>query len=307
MRKLWVVILFPLLLSCRPLPSLLVLLDPYTAELLAAEGLDAAALRRELRAAYRVRVQVLDPLAEAAAEAERLARASEAGWVFLSPLLPLDAEALASSLPEVRFLREQPLPPRAPNLRRLRFQREEAWRAAGTIAARMLIRPSLRAVLGGDQARGAPKAGLLQAVPTLQGGLEVEAFRQGFLAEAGPELLVERTIGSLTDTGQARRLLESMREEGVAVFMLKTYALSGFCLEFLRAEGGVAFLEGSAGRGAFPDQAALWLEEDLLGALRNLGSTVAGEPVLGPVRLRPGAALRSSPARAELGFPEMFE
>ncbi|OHD74264.1 MAG: hypothetical protein A2V99_18020 [Spirochaetes bacterium RBG_16_67_19] len=304
MRKLWMLILFPLLLSCRPLPSLLVLLDPYTAELLAAEGLDAAALRRELRAAFRVRVQVVDPLAEAAVEAERLARASGAGWVFLAPLLPLDAEALAASLPEVRFLREQPLSPRAPNLRRLRFQREEAWRAAGTIAARMLTQPSL---LGGDQARGAPKAGLLQAVPTLQGSLEADAFRQGFLSEAGPELLVERTIGSLTDTGQARRLLERMQEEGVAVFMLKTYALSGFCLEFLRAEGGMAILEDGAGRGAFPDQVALWLEEDLAGALRNLGSTPDGEPVLGPVRLRSGAVLRSSPARAELGFPEMFE
>jgi hypothetical protein len=299
MRKLWIVILFPLLLSCRPLPSLLVLLDPYTAELLAAEGLDAAALRRELRDAYRVRVRVLDPLAEAAAEAERLCRASGAGWVFLAPLLPLDAEALASSLPGVRFLREQSLPPLAPNLRRLRYQREEAWRAAGTIAARVLTRPSLRAVLGADQARGAPKAGLLQAVPTLQGGLEAEAFRQGFLSEAGPELLVERTVGSLTDTGQARRILERMREEGVAVFMLKTYALSGFCLEYLRTEGGMAFLEGGAGRAAFPDQVALWLEEDLVGALRNLSSTPEGEPVPGPVRLRPGAALRS--------FPEMFE
>jgi hypothetical protein len=304
MRKLWLLILVSPLLSCRPLPSLLVLLDPYTAELLAADGLDAAALRRQLRAAYRVRVQVLDPLAEVSAEAQRLARASGAGWVFLAPLLPLDAEALAASLPEVRFLREQTPSPRAPNLRRLRYQREEAWRAAGTIAARMLIRPAL---LGQDQAGGAPKAGLLQAVPTLQGGLEAEAFRQGFLAEAGPGLLVERTIGSLTDTGQARRLLERMREEGVAVFMLKTYALSGFCLEFLRAEGGMAILDSGAGRGAFPEQAALWLEEDLAGALRNLGSTPDGEPVLGPVRLRAGAALRAWPDRAELGFPELFE
>jgi hypothetical protein len=156
MRKLWMLILFPLLLSCRPLPSLLVLLDPYTAELLAAEGLDAAALRRELRAAFRVRVQVVDPLAEAALEAERLARASGAGWVFLAPLLPLDAEALAASLPEVRFLREQPQSPRAPNLRRLRFQREEAWRAAGTIAARMLTQPSLLGELRGGPGRGAP-------------------------------------------------------------------------------------------------------------------------------------------------------
>jgi hypothetical protein len=148
---------------------------------------------------------------------------------------------------------------------------------------------------------------LLQAVSTLQGALEADAFREGFLAEGGADLLVERTIGSLSDTGQARRAMEQMREDGVALFMLKTYTLSGYCLEFLRAEGGVAFLEEGAGRRAFPGQVVLWLEEDLVGALRSLASTPQGEPVTGPVRLHAGAALRSSPARSEPGFPELAE
>jgi hypothetical protein len=148
---------------------------------------------------------------------------------------------------------------------------------------------------------------VLQAVSTPQGARDAEAFREGFLREAGPDLLVERTIGSLSDTGQARRAMEQMREDGVALFMLKTYTLSGYCLEFLRAEGGVAFLEEGAGRRAFPGQVVLWLEEDLVGALRSLASTPQGEPVTGPVRLHAGAALRSSPARSEPGFPELAE
>jgi hypothetical protein len=314
MRKLFFAILFPLLFACRPLPSLLLLLDPYSAQLLAAEGLDEAALRRELRSDFRVRVQTLSVQEEAgaaaaalAAEAERLVRASSPSWVFLGPLLPLDAEALAARLPDVRFLSEQAGTPGASNLYRLRFRRVEGFRDAGTVAARLLTRPPLRAVLGERAARGAPKAGLLQAVPTPQGTLEAEAFREGFLAEAPAELLVERTIGSLTDTGQARRALEKMREDGVSFFALKTYALSGFCLEFLRSEGGVAFLEEGAGRRAYPEQVVLWLEEDLVGALRSLSSTPAGQQVAGPVRLHAGAALRSAQVRSELGLPGLAE
>ena len=306
MRKLVLLLLFPLLLSCRPLPLLLVLLDPYYQELLAADGDNAASLRDAL--SFRVRVETLGPRAEASVEAERLIRAGAPEWVFLSPLLPVDADALAARLPGVRFLREQPGPPRAPNLQRLRFARVEAFRDAGSIAARLLTRPSLQPVLG-DRVGHPPKAGLLQAAPTPQGALEAEAFRAAFVVEAGPGLLVERTLGSLSDTSLARRALEQMREEGVAVFVLKTYALSSFCLEFLRTEGGVAVLEQSAGSRAFPAQVVLWFEEDLAGALRNLAATGAGESVTGPVRLVPGAALRSLPeqARTELGFPELFE
>jgi len=305
MRKLVVLSLFPLLLSCRPLPSLLLLLDPYSMELSAAQGRDARSLRRALADDFRVLVQPLAPTAEAGIEAERLVRAAHPDWVFLSPLLPLDAEALAASLPDVLFVREQAGVPRAPNLRRLRFRREEAFRAAGTIAARLLTRPSLRPALG-EGAVGDPKAGLLQAVPTSQGALDAQAFRQGFLAEAGPELLVERTVGSLTDTGQARRAVEQMRAEGVALFVLKTYGLSGFCLEILRSGGGVAFLEEGAGNRAFPAQALLWFEDDLPGALRNLLAAPEGGAVPGPVLLRAGAPLLSLPARDELGFPELF-
>jgi hypothetical protein len=314
MRKLFLAILFPLLFACRPLPSLLLLLDPYSAQLLAAEGLDEAALRRELRSDFRVRVQTLSVQEEAgaaaaalAAEAERLVRASSPSWVFLGPLLPLDADALAARLPDVRFLSEQAGTPGASNLYRLRFRRVEGFREAGTVAARLLTSPSLRPVLGERTARGAPKAGLLQAVPTPQGALEAEAFREGFLAEAPADLLVDRTIGSLTDTGQARRALEQMRQEGVAFFALKTYTLSGFCLEFLRSEGGVAFLEEGAGRRAYPEQVVLWLEEDLVGALRSLSSAPAGQLVAGPVRLHAGAALRPAKVRSELGLPGLAE
>jgi hypothetical protein len=115
-------------------------------------------------------------------------------------------------------------------------------------------------------------------------------------------LLVERTIGSQSDTGQARRVLEGMRQDGVALFMLKTYSLSGFCLELLRGEGGTAILEQAAGSRAYPEQVVFWMEEDLVGALRGLAALPEGQQATGPVHLRPGAALRS-----ETEFTELVE
>ena len=306
MRKLIVLFLFVSLASCHAAPSLLLLLDPYYAELLGAEGRGEGQLRRSLRGSFAVRTEVLDPRADFAAEAERRVRALRPGWVFLSPLLPFDAEALAARFPEVRFLGEQVSTPSAPNLTRLSFRREQAFRNAGTVVARLLTRPALQPVLGG-RAAGQPKAGLLLAAPTPQAQRDAEAFRQAFAAEAGPGLLVERTLASLADTSQARRALQEMREEGAAVFLLKTYSLTGFCLETLRSEGGLAVLEEGAGTAAFAGQVLLWFEEDLVGALRGLASEGKAPVLEARVRLVAGPLLSSAPVRAELGFPEMFE
>jgi hypothetical protein len=69
----------------------------------------------------------------------------------------------------------------------------------------------------------------------------------------------------------------------------------------------VAFLEEGAGRQAFPEQVVLWMEEDLVGALRGLPSTPEGQPASGLVRLHAGPALRSPAMRSELGFPGLAE
>ena len=306
MRKLIVLLLLVSLASCRAAPSLLLLLDPYYAELLGTKGRSAGALERSLRGTFLVRTEVLDLKANPAAEAEGLVRALRPGLAFISPLLPFDAEALAARFPEVRFLKEQERPPSVPNLTRLSFQREQAFRNAGTLVARVLTRPSLRPVLGSSTA-AQPKAGLLLAGPTPMAEREVAAFRLAFEAEAGPGLLVERSLASLADTAQARRALQEMREEGAAVFLLKTYGLTVFCLETLRAEGGLAVLEEGAGAAAFAPQVLMWFEEDLTGALRSLASAGKAPELEGRVRLVAGLPLKEASARAELGFPELFE
>lgn len=280
-------LLSSLLASCRPLPSLLVLQDPFSAELEAARG--PGRLESELRGSWRVNVQVLDPQRDPGQAAVRLVGSRKPDWVFLSPLLPLDAEALAAAFPGARFLREQDDPPKAENLHRLRFRREEAFLAAGTVVARLL--PALPAP-GGRTA----KAGFVLAVPQRRAEQQEAAFRTGFTAQADPALLVERVIGSPADTARARQVLEQMTAEGVVVFILKAYALTGFCLEYLRAQGGYAVLEETAGRIAYPEQIILYLEEDLVGTLANLSSPA--QVVEGPVRLAPGPAWQAIPEQA---------
>jgi hypothetical protein len=290
-------------LSCRAKPSLLVLLDPYSRVLLESRGLGPAAIHRGLGGRFRLQVLVLDPVKSPLTAAERLLAGSRSGWVYLSPLLPLDSHALASSFPAARIVQEGVGPGPEPNLVQMVFEREEAFRRAGRAAARILalqaLQPILAAGLGGAASL---KAAVVLAQPPMQARRQAQAFRDGFSEAADRSLLLEQDLGSLSDTARARRILESLREQGACIFLLQTYGLTGFCLEYLRSQGGLAVLEEPAAGAAYEEQVVLSLQEDLVSALSLLGETPDQTVIRGPVRLvwgKPVLALTPE-ARAEL-------
>jgi hypothetical protein len=272
--------------SCRAKPSLLVLLDPYSIVLLENRGLGPDAIRRGLGGRFRTQVLVLDPVKSPLQTVERLLASRRSGWVYLSPLLPLDTHALASRFTAVRIVQESAGPGPEPNLIRLDFEREEAFRRAGRAVARMLTMEALQPILATGQG-GAPsrKAAVVLAQPPMQARRQAEAFRAGFSAVADPALLLEQDLGTLSDTARARRILESLREQGAGVFLLQTYGLTGFCLEYLRSQGGLAVLEEAVGGAAYDEQVVLSLQEDFLAALGLLGGTPDQTVIRGPVRL----------------------
>jgi hypothetical protein len=145
-----------------------------------------------------------------------------------------------------------------------------------------------------------PRVGILTAVRSEAIQRESAAFVEGFSRFGSPERVEIRDIGNLTDRVRARRLLEEMKEEEVAIVFLKTYVLSGFCLDYLAKESGVAIVEGPVSDRAYGDTVLLMLVDDFVGALQQMADIVdQGSEGLGirhlsaPVDLRWGGAYRS--------------
>jgi hypothetical protein len=289
--------------SCHAKPSLLVLLDPYSRVLLDSRGFGPGAIRRGLGGRFRIQVLILDPVKSPLPIVERLLAARRSGWVYLSPLLPVDAHALASGFPAVRIVQEGDGPGPEPNLVQMVFEREEAFRRAGRAVARMLTLQALQPILAAGRGGAAsPKAAVVLAQPPTQARRQAQAFRAGFSEVADRSLLLEQDLGTLSDMARARRVLESLHEQGACIFLLQTYALTGFCLEYLRLQGGLAVLEEPAAGASYEEQVVLSLQEDFVSALGRLGGSPDQTVIRGPVRLvwgKPALALTPE-ARAAL-------
>lgn len=254
-------------LSCSSsVPRFLLFLDPYSAEL--QPGL-ATELEPEFRAA-----EVVRPLGE---DAERELRAllvsRRPAVVLVSPLFDLDLDRLAAEFPGSRFVRAESAPgapaAAAAEWLHLQFDYLEAMREAGRLAARLAENPALSDRLGGNTA-GRTGVGILvsEVTPRLQE--RIAAFRAGFAEVRGSDQLLYRQVDSANDRVKARRLLEEMREEGAGVFLLLTYSLTGFCLEYLGKQGALAVAQGPAAAAAYPEVVAAYFEEDTAAALREL-------------------------------------
>ena len=110
---------------------------------------------------------------------------------------------------------------------------------------------------------------------------------------------------------KARRLLDTMLEQEVAIIVLKTYVLSGFCLDYMSKEGGLAVVDEPIADRTYGDTVLLMLEDDFLGALEGMFDYInqdlhsQAEPVVSvPVHLRWSEAYRSLAARYGEGVGE---
>jgi hypothetical protein len=128
---------------------------------------------------------------------------------------------------------------------------------------------------------------------------------------ADPQRISIKEVGNLTDRVKARRLLDGMRDEAVAIVLLKTYVLSGFCLEYLAKEGGVAVVQGPISDQAYGDTVLLVFVDDFIGAMRQMAETMDREAPAGtlervnaPVRLQWNEAYRPAVNRVVEGVDQ---
>ena len=295
--------------ACSPAVRFLLYIDPYVIEVLEGQGIAASEIRQSLSKDLNVRVEASALLVE---ETEALRRFDELiertnpDWVYLSPAHPFDPGAVIPRYPDVRFFREgnagEGFAGENPgNQIALVYDRERAnYEAGGAIALLLGDTEFLEQIGAAGPVAGSPRVGILAAVLTEPVKREIAAFEEGFSQLADPKAISVKEIGNLTDRVKARRLLEGMREETVAIVLLKTYVLSGFCLDYLSKEGGVAVVEGPISDQAYGETVLLMLVDDFLGSLEQMAQYIDQESPAGtdglvsaPVQLRWNQAYRS--------------
>jgi len=307
-----------LLGGCRRAPLLLLYFDPYSFELAKSRGIEGWNLEGLLPEGSRIRIEV--PSAESTGDTAAEQRLEELAeiverrnprWVYLSSAHPFAADSLASRFPDILFLTEGLSTGGPENQLCLVYKRKEAFHEAGVAVGRLIDEPHFRDTIGslaGDPRK--PRVGILVARSNERIEAQIEAFENGFTDVADPARIERRDIGSLDDRVKARRLLEKMKEEGVDVFLLKTYTLSGFCLDFLQKEGGLAIVDDQQAISAYEDTVLLAMEDDLLGALQNVFDYTnlhpesrlgGGREVEAPVVLQWGKAFSSVVAEIKPG------
>jgi hypothetical protein len=295
--------------ACSPAGGLLLYIDPYEFEVLSGQGIDPAVIKQSLPKTRNVRVEAAPQLTEkgqALQIFEELIERSKPDWVFLSSAHPFDPAEVIPLYPDIRFFRvgnsgESPVGMAPTNQVILVYEREQANYEAGRAIAALLGNEDFLKRIG-FAAPGAekPRVGILSAVNTEMIQRQSAAFVEGFSELADPKRIELSEIGNLTDRVKARHLLDAMREEAVAVVVLKTYVLSGFCLEYLSKETGVAVVEGPIPEQAYGETVLLALVDDFTGALERMAATMDRSPAAGtmgrvgvPVLLQWGESYRA--------------
>jgi hypothetical protein len=290
--------------ACSSTGGLLLYFDPYEFEVLAGRGIDAEAIRQALPKSHRVRIEVSPAQLEAQEAERRFAEVIERTtprWIYVSAAHPFDPQEIASRYPGIRFFVVGSGGAGTSNRINVVYDREPAHYEAGMAIAGLLGNAEFLERIGASGAGAAePRVGILTAVGSATIDGEIDAFVEGFAQLADPGRIEVREIGNLTDRVKARRFLDGMREREVAIVYLKTYVLSGFCLDYLSKGSGIAMVDGPISEQAYGNTVLLMLVDDFLGALAVVGESVeqdapggTPEPVIAPVQLRWAQAYRS--------------
>jgi len=172
--------------------------------------------------------------------------------VFTS--IPVDARQYAIGNSGILFASYgQSSGDRPPNLLLIAPGRAESFREAGR---------RLGLIIAGLPEPEPAAVGILDVSPTSTAEAEIAAFREGVASASSGSTLLYRETRSVTDRTAALRALRELRADGARFYLLKTYALTGACLDELVNEGGQAVVEDCGEPGACGSAAVLSVETD---------------------------------------------
>jgi DNA-binding LacI/PurR family transcriptional regulator len=210
---------------------------------------------------------------------EALSRRRAAAAV-LAPPASLDARDYAARYPEVMFVLvgSPPVDDGIANTVQLAFDRTEAFREAGSLAAS--VGPV--AVLLAD---GRPER-------------ETAAFTEGVLAVSGAAPPVTRVVGTSPNAEALRAIVGQLRDAGIAVFLYRPTSAGAILLDALASSGGCAVVEDWAAARPRPAQVLASIEEDLPAGIGSCLARGAPPVVNGPVHVVRGGAPAATAAKA---------
>jgi hypothetical protein len=304
MRVAFIIFLILFSLSaCTSGSRFLLYFDPYSADLLSGRGIEEGQIKGMFPQDINVKLKIAESestedqaLQVFIAVAERF----QPDYVYLTPAHPFTPTKIAAGFPDTQVFRDNHSGAVPGNQILLVYDREQANHEAGAIVAQLLRDPGfLDRLEGGTRTRQIPQVGILVAVSNDKLEREIARFTEGFSRFGDSARILRKDIGNITDRVKARRLLDAMKEQEVAIIVLKTYVLSGFCLDYMRKEGGLAVVDEPIADQAYGDTVLLMLEDDFLGALEGMIEYInrdlqsKAEPVVSaPVQLRWGEPYR---------------
>ncbi len=301
--------------ACTSGSRILLYFDPYSADMLSGRGIEDRQIRQMFPQDIKIKIEIAESEStedQALQDFITVAERFQPDYVYLSPAHPFTPAQTAAGFPGAQVIREEYVGAISGSQIRLVYEREQANYEAGAIVAQLLRDPDfLDRFGGGDRTRRAPQVGILVALSNDKVEREVARFEEGFSRFGDPTHIKRKDVGNITDRVKARRLLDGMKEQEVAIVVLKTYVLSGFCLDYMSKEGGLAVVDEPIADQAYGDTVLLMLEDDFLGALAAMIEYIhrdlqtEAEPVVSaPVHLRWGEAYRPLAAKFIAGVDE---
>jgi len=298
-RKIPFILLIFLLISCRPAGIFVFFSDPYSWMYLQEKGLSTGEVTKLVEAGGYILKLVIAENPEQANKVLREALENyEPAITVVSSVIPMDLVHYAANFPDSIFVqldsqgsspKPQSFDNASANLIGHSFNRLTAFYQAGYAAARLLANPLLFKKFNTS---GLVRVGVLAAKLTPGGREEIRAFKEGFLKLADPSKLLTIEIPDINDRVKAREHIDNLKSQGVVIYLLKSYTLNSFYLDYLINKNGLAIIEDWQAAGSYSEAVLFSIEDNYQQALKIILADDFSNALLTEAELVWGGALK---------------
>jgi basic membrane lipoprotein Med (substrate-binding protein (PBP1-ABC) superfamily) len=276
-RKILFVPIIFLLISCRPAGVFVFFSDPYSWVYLQEKGLSTGELTKLVEAGgYTLKLVIPENPEQAEKVLRETLKNHQPAITVITSLFPINLDLFAADFPASIFIqleshgsspKLQSPDNASANLIGHSFDRLPAFYQAGYAAARLLANP----LLSEKHNTSRPgRVGILAAELTRGGREEIRAFKEGFLKLADHSQLLTIEIPSMNDRVKAKEYIDNLRNQGVVIYLLKSYILNLFYLDYLINKSGLAIVEDWQAAGSYSEAVLFSIEDNYQQALKTI-------------------------------------